>query len=374
MTKAILCSGCEKQLMIYAVVLLIGCSPAAAQENGRDGDMDAVVRMLKLNPDNCPENLTAKKALPDMDGHTVYVILENTGSEDIPVFDCHIVIREDATGKIIYSFYEKGAWGSDTVAVKSIVIDTAHYMTSKGQRAFGVRVTTVDNSRAARSSETTISLFAPLDGKLIRISNKFPIPEFHRDRERLAQNRKYVAWFFPSKVTDVYGVMFNMFPKDADEYPSIYGMELNLCPILLFAPVMLATYSMVPELHEPIDYCIPDIIEYDEFKKVFGLQAGPFNMESSVIYGLDINIGGSFESIVDGASVSAIMNKHYIINGLTVAVIANHDIRCRGLQVAFINTCRDLRGFQFGLWNKNQKRSLPLINWCFSAKKGKKKD
>jgi hypothetical protein len=32
------------------------------------------------------------------------------------------------------------------------------------------------------------------------------------------------------------------------------------------------------------------------------------------------------------------------------------------------NKTLDLRGIQIGLWNKNGKRSLPLINWQFKAR------
>ncbi len=189
-----------------------------------------------------------------------------------------------------------------------------------------------------------------------------------------AQNRKYIAWFSPSDATDVYGLMFNVFPKETGEYPSIYGMELHLNPIGLLAPFVMIVHSIDPATHGPMSHALPDTIDYGEYKKIYGLQAGLINMEPSVIYGLDINASGSFESIVNGATISAVMNKHDIANGLTVAVIANHDIRCRGLQVSLVNTCQDLRGFQFGLWNKNQKRSLLLINWCFSAKKEKRRN
>ncbi len=147
MIKAILCDGRKMRLMIYAVILLIGCSPIMAQEDNKD--IAAVMRTLKLNPDNCPKELMAKKTLPNMDGHTVYVILENTEKEsaDFFVFDCHIVIREDATGKTAYSFHEKGAWESDAIAVNRVEIDTAPYKVSDGQRAFGVRVSVANNSR-----------------------------------------------------------------------------------------------------------------------------------------------------------------------------------------------------------------------------------
>ena len=102
-----------------------------------------------------------------------------------------------------------------------------------------------------------------------------------------------------------------------------------------------------------------------EFKKVNGCQIGFINTEPTVINGLDINASGSFESVTNGVTVSAATNNHYVINGLTIAAIANSDFKCHGVQIAMFNSCNDLKGFQFGLWNKNQRRSLPFINWAF---------
>jgi hypothetical protein len=100
-------------------------------------------------------------------------------------------------------------------------------------------------------------------------------------------------------------------------------------------------------------------------KTIYGLQIGIVNMdEGYIIYGLDISFAGN-ESVVNGAGISLLMNTHHIVNGLTVASVGNHNIICRGVQVGLINTCSKLTGLQFGLWNVNQKRKLPLINWNF---------
>ena len=37
----------------------------------------------------------------------------------------------------------------------------------------------------------------------------------------------------------------------------------------------------------------------------------------------------------------------------------------RGLQIGVVNKSKNLRGIQIGIWNVNQKRRLPLINWNF---------
>jgi len=88
-------------------------------------------------------------------------------------------------------------------------------------------------------------------------------------------------------------------------------------------------------------------------------------MEPTIVNGLDINITGSLESKTNGLTISLVMNKHYISNGLTFALIGNHDTKCNGVQIGLINSAVDLKGLQIGLWNKNQKRNMPIINWNF---------
>lgn len=36
-----------------------------------------------------------------------------------------------------------------------------------------------------------------------------------------------------------------------------------------------------------------------------------------------------------------------------------------GVQIGAVNQAKKLKGIQFGLWNVNEKRSLPIFNWNF---------
>jgi hypothetical protein len=35
----------------------------------------------------------------------------------------------------------------------------------------------------------------------------------------------------------------------------------------------------------------------------------------------------------------------------------------RGLQIGIFNASKHTKGVQLGIWNKNEKRKLPIINW-----------
>jgi hypothetical protein len=176
-------------------------------------------------------------------------------------------------------------------------------------------------------------------------------------------NRKYVAWYSPSQATDVYGVMFEVFPKEYPDYfPNIYGIDLNISPVAIAFLMNAVPYLIIPDMNmERTDSAV------DLYKKVYGFQIALLNFEPSIIWGLDINAICSLEeSIINGISFSPTLNKHDIVNGLSIAVLSNNDRHCKGVQVGLFNTCTDLRGFQIGLWNKNTKRSLPIINWNFT--------
>jgi hypothetical protein len=178
--------------------------------------------------------------------------------------------------------------------------------------------------------------------------------------------KKNVAWFSPSKATLVNGVMFNVFPvminEDTKNWPRINGIEIEISPLSIFFPFLAAIYSLDPETHQPIYDTIQPLNKSD-FKEINGLHIGLGDTESKWVNGIDISATGSFDSYVNGASISLIMNKHWKINGISIAVIGNHDIETNGVQISLINSSLKLCGFQIGLWNKNQKRSLPFINW-----------
>ncbi len=85
-------------------------------------------------------------------------------------------------------------------------------------------------------------------------------------------------------------------------------------------------------------------------EKQNGLQLSMFN---------DVHKGNGLQIGVSNDAVS--------YKGLQLAVITNSVNKSRGLQVALFNKSKDLKGVQLGLWNVNQKRKLPLINWNFKG-------
>ena len=149
----------------------------------------------------------------------------------------------------------------------------------------------------------------------------------------------------------------------------IYGLELNLNLLSLLAScTMLPVHAIVDiNWHGAHDLSQCNSINFSQLNRINGVQIGSINAEN-IVNGLNLN-AACFNSNNNGVCISAVMNRHYVMNGVTIAVIANHDTKCNGLQISLINTSKKLKGIQIGLWNINQKRSLPFVNWCFSSNK-----
>ena len=183
-------------------------------------------------------------------------------------------------------------------------------------------------------------------------------------------NRKYVVWFAPSKVTHVYGVMFNFWPsEDLYNIPAskTYGLELNLNPLSLFFTCTMLPFHAILDIntHGAHDLSQCNSVNFSQFNRINGLQIGSVNAEN-IVNGLNLS-AACFDSNDNGVCISIVMNRHYVMNGVTIATIANHDTKCNGIQISLINTSKQLKGVQIGLWNINQKRSLPFVNWCFKS-------
>ena len=109
-----------------------------------------------------------------------------------------------------------------------------------------------------------------------------------------------------------------------------------------------------------------------------GLTAGLIGQIHFQVNGISISIFGNSTQKHNGV-MAAISNEAYYMNGLQVGlfnsgyktkgvqlgIIGNYADEMKGLQIGLSNISKKLKGIQIGLWNVNQKRKLPFINWNF---------
>lgn len=98
--------------------------------------------------------------------------------------------------------------------------------------------------------------------------------------------------------------------------------------------------------------------------KIRGIQVG---YVSQNYYGQGIIIGlfENYNKQLDGLQLS-VWNDNENSRGAQIGIIYNRTEKLKGVQVGVINKSKDTKGLQIGLWNKNEKRTLPFINWNFA--------
>jgi len=185
-------------------------------------------------------------------------------------------------------------------------------------------------------------------------------------------DKKNIFWFTPNKVEEINGIALGFHAKNIknemfNERDSlvIRGLNLEINPFAIFS-------LMNPTLNGPY----PDsLILYNEkIKKDWQVKINGVNLSLvNTINEMRIkgfNLTGLITVVdeIHGVSISGINNFSYIMNGICIAALRNRATIAKGVQIGLINNSADLRGFQFGLWNINGKRSLPIINWQFKPK------
>ena len=205
--------------------------------------------------------------------------------------------------------------------------------------------------------------------KLFLIFNLFfgisSIAQTNNDSLLIYQKSKIVG-FSPSKSTrNVDGILIKYFDEiDKEISPkNVNGIGCGFNMLGVFFPV-LALVSL-PEINNWTFSDIEGATLPEKMNKINGLQLSIVNMESTVTNGVEVNISSNLgaPSVINGFAFSPFFNIHHTQNGVAVATFGNLSTKCRGLQIGLFNNCSDIKGLQIGFWNKNGKRSLPLINF-----------
>ncbi|MBN2867345.1 MAG: hypothetical protein JXK08_01625 [Flavobacteriaceae bacterium] len=139
--------------------------------------VDAVLQALDLNLLQIKTDLIYAKTLPYDVNQTVVVIPEiKDESEAYFQLNSHILIYNNHKQIITHQYFESyttNQWVSDALQLKSIDIDTAPYMVTDTQRAFGVKVYYEGASRINPYDTQKLSLFIQKEDRLKKILHNF---------------------------------------------------------------------------------------------------------------------------------------------------------------------------------------------------------
>jgi hypothetical protein len=176
----------------------------------------------------------------------------------------------------------------------------------------------------------------------------------------------FPIWTFHSKNTTIYGVSLGLWSYSENlKFTNTNGLKLELIGLGFVLP-------LIPE--SPV---AESEIEFDNLKNdtmsetINGISlsaTGAFC--DCIVNGISAGFIGQFEHKVNGVSASFLININQIHNGVQIGFI-NETYKMRGIQIGGINKSSNTRGIQIGIWNINEKRKFPLINWNFRPKKDK---
>lgn len=97
----------------------------------------------------------------------------------------------------------------------------------------------------------------------------------------------------------------------------------------------------------------------NKFKNFNGISLAPLGMLADRQNGISVGLINATNDL-NGLAVGA-YNQSVKLDGLQIGLV-NQTMNNHGLQIGFFNRSYS-KGFQLGLWNKNAKRSLPILNW-----------
>lgn len=187
---------------------------------------------------------------------------------------------------------------------------------------------------------------------------------------------KNVLGFTPTKANKINGLALGISFKNSLSSVAahkrdlvINGLNLGLNPFGLYAWPFAEEFR--PYEHS-IEY-YDKVLAQASKSRINGMSVSIFHASATKIQGL--NIAASVISVdeINGVSISGLSNLAYKLRGVSIAIVKNKVVKAHGIQIGLYNKATDLRGFQFGLWNVNGRRSLPFINWQFSSKKKRRK-
>lgn len=198
-------------------------------------------------------------------------------------------------------------------------------------------------------------------------------------------NNRFPLWTFHEKNVNIHGISIGLLSTAASERSTnTNGIRLELIGLGLLAPM------------------IPDDPTFEEqhWERINGLNISVLGTVGNCsINGLSIGAAGQISARINGITLSMMINLIHKQNGLMIAGhnisntmnglqlgLANSCVKTNGVQIAFplnesekmrgvqigvVNKSKKTKGIQIGIWNVNEKRRLPLINWNFKSTKKK---
>ncbi|AXT20887.1 hypothetical protein D7030_11000 [Flavobacteriaceae bacterium AU392] len=228
---------------------------------------------------------------------------------------------------------------------------------------------------------------------ILIITIMFSYTDFYGQEQKF----RFPVWISYAKNTDIAGISLSAFPTDLINETN-YGntrrtFGLHTEVFLLSPFYFLAPRSPLSTSDKDYEFLIRTGTVN---QKIYGfnLTTGSFELIDS--HGITITGFLHYSRKNDGIAIAGISNHIERANGLIISTLGNEAYKSNGILIGFGNTvnyfnglqlggfneietkgvgvqigvfnkAKNHRGIQLGLWNKNDKRSFPIINWNFKG-------
>jgi len=203
-------------------------------------------------------------------------------------------------------------------------------------------------------------------------------------------------WTTYSKHTDIVGVSVGVVPKNLTKDESLtrtFGLRIEAFPLSVF-------YFLAPRgpLSITEEEFVKTLKKDDLTEKIYGFNLASGSFENINVTGISVTGFIHYSKRHNGIAMAGLINQVESANGIVAALGGNGVFRGNGImissvwgngaayfnglqisaenvigtkgsgvQIGLFNSAKNFKGLQFGLWNKNDKRSLPILNWQFKS-------
>jgi len=136
--------------------------------------LNSVIHKLGLDKSKIQNEFIVSKVWPNNAKETIMVVPEIINEEeDYFELKTYFLIVNNETGVIVNKYLDQPNLSSDAIILSHIEIDTAPYLVSENNRAFGIRVHYHTMSQANPYGNSTISLFVKSQGTLKEVLRSY---------------------------------------------------------------------------------------------------------------------------------------------------------------------------------------------------------
>ncbi len=194
------------------------------------------------------------------------------------------------------------------------------------------------------------------------------------------EKTRYLFGTFHTQNTTINGISFGALPQlnNKQRFVRTNGIRLEIPGIGLIgfmANGSLLRNEKTDEIVNGLNISSGTIgdISYNGITLALVTQSGTENNGIAIAglwNGMDnsngIQIAGLLnEAIYSNGIQIAISNSTEYMKGIQIGGLNNANEKMVGLQIGIWNKSKNTKGIQLGLWNINEKRKLPIINWNF---------